>query len=187
MCLTLLAATNVKAQAIVRWEGATDLDMYHQVQKDLALAVKKHIQVLTVSLSSPGGPVLTSLEIAKLVRDTEETTGLIVEIHASMICASGCTFVLAAGTPGHRYIAREILFLVHSMHNSTEECTVYVPDPKTQDDKATDLTFDLMRSAYMRYTGRSLAEVTHWTTCGEELVGKGNLAVMLNMADRTES
>jgi len=182
--LGLALCTAPKAEA-VRWEGVTDIDMLHQVQKDLDQAVKDNVKVLNVSLSSPGGPVLTSLEIAKLVRDTSERTGLIVEIHASMLCASGCTWVLASGTPGHRYINHDILFLVHSMQDR-DGCVTYVPDPKTPDDKATDRIFDMMRSAYMRYTGRSVKEVTEWTTCGKELVGPGELAVQLNMADHTE-
>ncbi len=186
LIILLVALANMPtAAATVRWEGQTDMTMLHQVQEDLDQAAKNNIGILKVSLSSPGGPVLTSLAIAKLVRDTEEKTGLIIEIHASIMCASGCTFVLASGSPGHRYIDKEILFLVHPMQ-SDGGCVVHVPLPLTQEDKATDVLFDLMRTAYIRYTGHSLKDVTEWTTCGKELVGKGDLALVLNMADKLE-
>lgn len=175
--------------AHARWEGTTDMDMLHQVQKDLNQAIKDNIEVLQVELSSPGGPVIIGLLIAKTIRDAEEKQGLVVEIHASMLCTSMCTFILASGSPKHRFIDQEILVLVHSMQEQGEDgeykCVVAASKLITQEEKANATLFSLMRTAYMRYTGHSLADVTEWTTCGKELVGKGDLAVQLNMADRT--
>lgn len=169
----------------VRWEGLTDRDMLTQARADLDAAVEAKVKTLRVSLFSPGGPVITSLEIARLVRDTSERTGLIVEIHAEALCASGCTFVLASGTPNHRFISRWALFLVHSMQ-SNGECVVRVADPQTPEEKASTVLLDLMRDHYIRYTGRPSAEVVGWLTCGREQVGTGELAVHLNLADATE-
>ena len=56
----------------VRWEGVTDLDMLKQVRADLDAAVKDRVKTLRVTLTSPGGPVITSLEIARLVRDASD-------------------------------------------------------------------------------------------------------------------
>jgi len=169
----------------VRWEGVTDLDMLKQVRADIDSAIASNVKILRVYITSGGGPVITSLEIARLVRDTSEQTGMVIEMHAQALCASGCTFVLAAGTPHHRFISRWALFLVHPIQQGGE-CVVHVDDPKTQDDKATDTILDLMRDHYMRYTGRDKAEVVSWLTCGQEQVGPGALAVSLNMADATE-
>lgn len=169
----------------VRWEGMTDLDMLKQARSDIDDAITRHVTTLRVSIFSPGGPVITSLEIARLVRDTTENTGLVIEIHAEALCASGCTFVLASGTPHHRFISRWALFLVHPMQVDGE-CAVRVADPQTQQEKANDVLFDLMRDHYIRYSGRSADEVTGWLTCGHERVGRGDLAVSLNLADATE-
>lgn len=170
----------------VRWEGVTDLDLLRQARADLDSAVRsKRVKTLRVYLTSPGGPVITSLEIARLVRETSEKTGLVVEIHAEALCASGCTFILGSGTPGHRFMSRWALFLVHPMQQDGE-CVMHVDNPQTPNDKATDVLLDLMRDHYMRYTGRSAAEVELWLTCGHEQVGTGELAVRLNLADAAE-
>lgn len=173
----------------VRWEGQTDIDMLKQVRADIESASDGKIKTLKVALVSPGGPVITSLEIARLIRDTTERTGLVIEIHAEALCASGCTFVLASGTPQHRFISKWALFLVHPPQGGgfgEASCISHVDNPKTQQDKITDVLFDLMRDHYVRYTGASPAEVEEWLTCGNEQVGSGELAVRLNMADATE-
>jgi ATP-dependent protease ClpP protease subunit len=147
------------------------------------------IKVLKVFLVSGGGPVISSLEIARLVRNASEK-GLIVEFHAEALCASGCTFVLAAGTPGHRFISKFALFLVHPPQGGggfgPPSCMNHVDDAKSQDDKVTNVILDLMRDSYIRFTGKTPAEVEVWITCGNEQVGEGDLAVKLNMADATE-
>jgi len=128
------------------------------------------------------------LEIARLVRDASDK-GLVVEFHAEALCASGCTFVLAAGTPGHRFISKWALFLVHPIQGGGfggGSCIEHSDNPKTQDEKAINAIYDLMRDSYVRYTGQTPAQVEVWLTCGNEQVGGGALAVTLNIADVAE-
>jgi ATP-dependent protease ClpP protease subunit len=170
----------------VRWEGSTDNDMLKLAREAVEAATAKDskIKVLRVSIISGGGPVITSLEIARLLRDASEKKGLIVEIHAEALCASGCTWVLAAGTPGHRYMSAWALFLVHPPQRSG--CMEYADEAKTEDAKITNALLDLLRDSYIRYTGASKADVEKWLTCGNEQVGRGDLAVKLGFADKAE-
>jgi ATP-dependent protease ClpP protease subunit len=190
LCSALLFAAPAFAmphphlQKTVRWEGMTDSDMLKQVRSDLDAAKKAHVKTLRVYIMSPGGPVITSLEIARLVRDASDA-GLVIEMHAEALCASGCTFVLASGTPGHRFISRSALFLVHPPQDMSG-CQSYTPDPQTPDDKVKDTLLELMRDSYMRYTGLPQDLIEFWLTCGNEQVGPGGLAVRLSMADATE-
>jgi ATP-dependent protease ClpP protease subunit len=175
----------------VTWEGVSDLDMLHTVRADLKSAREdKKIKTLRVLLLSPGGPVITSLEIARLVRQASDA-GLIVEIHGVALIASGGTFILAAGTPGKRYIAKQTFFLVHSVQvgggfMSAPECGVHKDDPKSVDDRMLNVLLDTMRDLYARLTGKPAAEVEKWLTCGKERIGTGQLALDLGIADRLE-
>lgn len=175
----------------VRYDGPTDVDMLKSVRSDIERATAKDskIKVLKVRILSPGGPVISSLEIARLLRDASDA-GLVVEIHAEALCASGCTFVLAAGTPGKRYISRYALFLVHPPQRGGGwgelECVNHVAKPKTQDDKITDALLDLMVDSYARYTGKDRSVIEDWLTCGNENVGSGQLAVTMGLADQVE-
>jgi len=173
----------------VLWQGGTDEDMLKQVREDISNARDdKKIKTLKVTLLSPGGLVVTALEIARLVRKASDA-GLVVEIHAVALCASGCTFVLAAGTPGKRFISSEAFFLVHAPQQrgyASSECVKYVPDPKTVDDKITNVILDMLRDAYIKYTGHKAAEVETWLTCEKEIVGPGTLAVAMGIADKTD-
>lgn len=96
------------------WEGEIDLDMLHKIQRDIKWAKDEKAKTLKVLLMSSGGPVITSLESARVIRDASDG-GLVIEIHATGMCASGCTLVLAAGTPGKRYISKTALFLLHAV------------------------------------------------------------------------
>lgn len=175
----------------VRWEGRTDLDMLKQARSDIESATEKDskIKTLRVDLSSPGGPALTALDIARVVH-AASANGLVVEFHAYMLCASGCAIVLSSGTAGHRYIDKGALFMVHSLQGGTPfggfVCTEHVDDPKTQDDKVTNVLFDMLRDAYGEYTGQPPAEIEKWLTCGDERIGEGKLAVAMHIADATE-
>jgi len=174
----------------VRWEGETDLDMLKQVRSDLDIPKDSKVKTLYVNLLSPGGPVVTSLEIARLVREAHDKNGLTVEIHASALCASGCTFVLASGTPGSRYIAQYTLFLVHSIQAGggwgPAVCVEHSDEAKSQEDKARNILLDIMRDSYVRYTKTDPATAEKWLTCGNEQVGQGDLAVTLGFADKVE-
>ena len=181
-------APDEKADKTVRevlYEGQTDLDMVHAVRSDLQyIRDNKEIKTLRITLVSPGGPALTAFEIARLLNRASER-GLVVEIHATALCASGCTFVLAAGTPGRRFITKETLFFVHPMQDQSG-CVKYTKDPKTDDEKIKNTLLDMGRDAYMKYTKRPQKEVESWLTCGNEQAGGGDLAVKLNMADKVE-
>lgn len=173
----------------VRWEGPTDADMLKQARDDVAETLSSKATTLKVTINSGGGPIFTSLAIARLVRDASDK-GLVVEMHAEGLCASGCTFVLAAGTPGHRYIDSMTLFLVHSMQKLGDDdeptCVSYVPDPTTQGAKADDVLLHIMRDTYARYTKASPDTIEKWITCGNEQVGRGDLALQMGFVDAVE-
>jgi len=170
----------------VRWEGELDLDVLKQVRNDIKYATAKDskIKVLKVRLLSHGGSAIASLAIAYMVRKASDA-GLVVEIHAEAVCASGCTFVLASGTPGRRYITKSTLFLVHPLQ-ANGSCISYVEKPTTQEEKIYNTLLLLGRDAYAKYTKRPAAEVEDWLSCGQERAGGGELAVRLGMADAVE-
>jgi len=171
----------------VLWEGSTDLDMLRQVRLDLARAKEGEYKTLRVFLLSPGGPVITSLEIARLVRQASTET-LTIEIQAVGLCASGCTFVLAAGTPGNRYISRWALFLIHAPQRGSfmaaPECVSFNKEPKDVNERADNAVLLLMRDMYVWLTAKPATEVEKWLSCGFELVGSGEEAVKLGVADK---
>ena len=172
------------------WEGEIDLDMMHKIQNDLKWAKDEKVKVLKVTLMSPGGPVITSLEAARLVRDASES-GLVIEIHAVGLCASGCTLVLAAGTPGKRYISKSALFLLHAVQTgggffSAPTCAEYKPEPKDEGERIVNALLNIMRDSYVRFTGKTPLEVEKWLSCGYEIVGSGSEAVGLGVADVLE-
>ncbi len=176
-----VGAANVKE---VRWEGDIDWDMLKTVREDLRVAKASKVTTLRVDLAGPGGSVNFAQEISRIVRDASDA-GLIVEMHAAAMCMSGCTLILASGTPGHRYMSKWAMFMVHPpQHNG--ECLRHTDNPLTQDQKTANATLDLMRDHYMRYTNQSKATVEKWLTCGNENVGSGALAVALHVADAVE-
>lgn len=78
----------------IRLEGETDLDMLKAVRGALEyVAGKSEIKTLRVLITSPGGPAITSLEIARILRDASDR-GLIVETHGEGLVASGGTLSL---------------------------------------------------------------------------------------------
>lgn len=169
----------------VSWTGETDVDMLKQAQIDIRRALLDRKRMLSVTLLSPGGPVITSLEIARQVWLAREK-GLVVEIQCVALCASGATFVLAAGTPGKRYISRYTFFVVHSVQQvsfDSRECLGVVSEPKTAQEKAINTILRIMRDYYMLFTGKPQSEVEFWLTCGNEQIGMGELAVSLGIAD----
>ena len=172
----------------VTWMGETDLDMLKQVQQDIADAKAQGAYQLNVTLLSPGGPVFAAFEIAEVMQKAE-ASGLQIEVHAQTLCASGCTFVLGAGSKGHRYMNQESLFLVHPPQQQASmmepPSCVQWPDENSQtvDDKANRQVLMIMAEYYSKFTGRPLAETKKWVTCGNEQVGEGDLAVKLGFAD----
>lgn len=173
----------------VLWEGACDLEFMQKARTDIKDAqANKDVKTLKVTVISPGGPVITCLETARLMRKAHRM-GLKVEVHATALCASGCTFILAAGSPGSRFITREAFFLVHPPQSGggyTPECVKYVKEPKTVEDKIKNTLLNQLRDAYVAYTGQPSALVETWLTCDKEIVGGGELAVSMKIADKLE-
>jgi ATP-dependent protease ClpP protease subunit len=173
----------------VRWQDACDMDMLKAAREDISSARNdKDVKTLRVSIMSPGGPVITCLEIARLVREASKA-GLVVEVHAQAFCASGCTFILAAGTPGKRFIGAGAFYLVHPPQAGgfgSAECVAHVAEPKTVEDKVKNTLLDMLRDRYVEYSGRPAKEVEEWLTCEHERVGLGALAVAMGLADATE-
>ena len=169
----------------VWWEGNTDFDLLKQVRSDIDSARRnKDVKTLRVTLMSPGGPVVMIMETARLVRAASDS-GLVVEIHARGVIASGGTFLLAAGTPGKRFITKETLVLVHGIQYQGS-CYAFVKDPKTEEAKAVNAILNILRDLYVRLTTQPQSLVEKWLTCGEEQVGDGQLAVDLKLADAVE-
>jgi len=173
----------------VVWEGGTDLDMFHKIQADLATG--RHLRV---QLLSPGGPAVLCLEMARMIRNASDR-GQRVEIHGQALVASCGTFILAAGTPGHRYITRTTLFLVHPLQRGGwgDSC-VARPTVKRRDeslrlvseeDKIIDSLYYLMEASYVRLTGKDHATVSRWVVCGNETTG-AEQAVAMGIADHVE-
>lgn len=172
------------------WEGEIDLDMLHKIQRDIKWAKDEKAKTLKVLLMSSGGPVITSLESARVIRDASDG-GLVIEIHATGMCASGCTLVLAAGTPGKRYISKTALFLLHAVQTggglfSSPTCGEYKTEPKSEYDRIVNALLTIMRDSYVRFTGRPANEVEKWLSCGYETIGSGGEAVTLGVADLLE-
>ena len=169
----------------VVWEGATDADMLKQARIDIERAWGNN-QTLSITLISAGGPVITSLEIARLIWVAQQR-GQVIEIRGAGLIASGATFVLAAATPGRRFISKWAFFLVHPPQRggffSEPSCLAVTPEPKTVDEKAVNTLLILMRDMYIEFTKKSQEEVEKWLTCGNEVVGTGALAIPMGIAD----
>ncbi len=183
-------ATGGPDTMVVRWEGESDIDMLRQVERNLNMATTEGYRVLRVDLTSPGGPIITSMEIARQIRRAVDN-GLIVEIHARVIVASGGTFILAAGSPGRRFVAEGTLVVMHGLQSNgfmTPLHCVEPPDnPQTEREKVLKTLTDEMVKAFSRYTRRSPDEVRGWLKCGQERAGSAALAVELGLADRQEA
>lgn len=196
-----MGASLFRSEKTVTWEGSTDIEMLHQAQADL-----KDLQAgdkIVINLVSPGGPVITSLEIARLVRNTANR-GVIVEIHGNTIIASGATFVFAAGSKGYRYMTKPTLFLVHpiqvgggfgppmcvdrkwAQENSASEQVREKAAGLTQEQKIILMLINEMEESYMASLGQTRANVQAWLVCGDERVGNAKLAVEMGFADKIE-
>lgn len=168
------------------WTGSTDESMLQLVKRDLEAA--QGCRKLVVILLSGGGPVISSLEITRLVKDARRT-GLVVEIHGRTLLASGAVFVLAAGSPKHRYILKDSLVIIHGLQSSSWfslTCLSIPIDPKTEDDKALVQLYNLMAVDLAESTGYLPEDVMTWFRCGVEAVGGGSVLINFNLADHLE-
>ncbi len=169
----------------VRLIGGTDIDMLDKVREAIGDAQHNGRKFVRFEIVSPGGPVFAAFEIARTIRDAYDRDGMIVEIHAQTMCASGCTIVLAAGTPGHRFINPATMFLVHPIQTA-RGCLENPPVPSGQEEMVTSVVYSMFRDAYVRYTLQSPEVVQDWLICGKEKVGRGMLAVDMHIADALE-
>jgi len=71
----------------------------------------KHI---VIYLNSPGGEVFEGLGFAQLMLDLQ-SKGITIEVRCYGLAASAAAIILAAGTPGHRYIADCSFVMVHEL------------------------------------------------------------------------
>ncbi len=169
----------------VRLIGGTDIDMLDKVREAIGSAQHNGRKFVRFEIISPGGPVFAAFEIARTIRDAYDRDGMVVEIHAVTMCASGCTIVLSSGTPGHRFINQATMFLVHPIQTSNG-CLENPPVPTDQGEKVTSTVYSMLRDAYVRYTLQSPETVQDWLICGKEKVGRGMLAVDMHIADAVE-
>jgi ATP-dependent protease ClpP protease subunit len=168
------------------WVGGTDLDMFKQIEADIKY-VKTWNRNLRVRLISPGGPAVLCLEMARMIRDASDK-GTVIEIHGQAVVASCGTFLLAAGTPGKRFVTPTTTFLVHGLQQSSfsgSGCVEWSKEPKTEDEKIVASLYDTMSTSYARYTGKSYAVTSEWVKCGNEAVG-ADKAVAMGIADQVE-
>lgn len=169
--------------------GPTDDDMIKVVSGILERAQAKDSKINTVKFNivSPGGPIFSIIELTQMIRNASDA-GLIVEMHAHTLCASGCTFVLASATPGHRTIAPMTMFLVHPPQRGgffgAPSCIEHPEKATTVDEKISAIMLEMMRDLYMRFTGQDQKTVEGWLTCGKETVGTGQSAVDMKIADK---
>jgi len=185
------AAMSEEEIATLRIDDGVTGDTLKQVRKAIEDATKKDskVKVLKVFLFSPGGDAFAGFEAARQLRKLSDAGKVTVEMHAEGLCASACTVILAAGTPGQRYIATSTFFLVHPVQRGNMfgvACVERVDNPKTQDEKTGNVILEVFRDLYMRFTGKGQKTVEEWLSCGHEKVGNGSLAVSMGIADQTE-
>ncbi len=167
-------------------EGVVDMDMLKTVRASIKKIQESNgqLKALRINITSPGGYALIGAELAKTLRELSDS-GVTVEFNASVLCASACTVILAAGTPGYRHITRQTLFIVHSLQSGgmLTSCVDYKEKASDQDEKASNIQWLFLRDLYVKFTGKPVKDVNDWMTCGHEQVGDGSLAIKLGIAD----
>jgi len=164
--------------------GEIDGDTLKGVVADLNKARAEGAERVVLDIVSPGGGGSAALAIVQEFQQASKE-GIIVEMHAHSLCASACTFILGSGTKGFRFIQEKTMFLVHGMQGATG-CIPMKDNPTSIEDRALMVEYDLIIDTYVEETGQSREVVKKWVTCGNEQVGKGDLAVKLGLADAVE-
>jgi len=72
------------------------------------------LAVIVIYLNSPGGEVFEGLGFAQLMLDLQ-SKGITIEVRCYGLAASAAAIILAAGSPGHRYIADCSFVMVHEL------------------------------------------------------------------------
>lgn len=162
--------------------GQIDAAMVEKVEKTL-VAAKGFMacQTIVFEIRSPGGSIFDTLEIVRLMQDAQRS--MIVETRGRNLIASGATFLLAAGTPGFRFIQSDTTVMVHGIQTYSG-CMSYQDQPVTENALFINHLIDRLAASYMELTGKPLEVTRSWLDCSRSQIGSGQLAVTLGLADR---
>jgi len=176
----------------VTWEGGIDYGMVEKAREQITAAQLQGIKELQIQFASPGGAVIPALMLVREVLGAR-THGLVVAIHGHSVVASAGIWVLGAGTPGRRTIAKRTLVLVHGLQvgggfYSVPEC---VDDTKLaerdhESRQAIQALLQMIREMEAELSGKTVETVREWSLCGKERAGNGSLLVELGLADHVE-
>lgn len=175
-----------------RWIGSIEQSFFEKVRVDLDVALVAKCDKLDAVLLSPGGSVIWSVETSQEIKRARKK-GLIVAIHGRSLVASGANLVLAAGSPGHRFIAHNTLALIHGVQRSggflePPTCVDFRTLPAKADEESIVLRriLTLITSELSDSVNKPFLEVEQWFRCGKEQAGPGSLLVDLGIADKEE-
>jgi ATP-dependent protease ClpP protease subunit len=156
-----------------------------KVRQAVDRAVASECEALQVEIFSPGGGAFESIEVAQTLRRARHK--LRIETIGRSQVVSGATFILASGSPGHRYIEENAVFMVHGVQVGnyfTSECKGVTLPAETETDKYINRLIEALAQEYSNATGVPLEETEAWLICGNESVGGGQLAIDMGLADR---
>ncbi len=175
----------------IRIDGVITEDTLKAVREAIKEVEKKDskIKMLKIGITSPGGDAVAGFTSSRLLRQMSDRKRVKVEIHASGMCASACTWILASGTPGNRFVDRYTITLVHPVQKGNMfgiSCVEHKDATKDQGDKMDNAFLELGRDLYMMFTGADKKTVETWLSCGHEIAGQGDSLVALKMADKVE-
>jgi len=175
-----------------RWVGEVDKFFAERVRDDLQAAQEAKCRKLTIVLMSPGGSVIWSVEASQEMKRAR-AKGLILEIHGRSLVASGATLIIAAGSPGSRFIASNSLTLIHGVQRGggflEPPICVDLPSIAMQNNEEAKIlrrVLTMIVSELSDSINKKFAEVEQWFRCGKEQAGPGSLLVELGIADKEE-
>ncbi len=189
-CVLLLFVTSSVAEEVKRFriDGVIQPSTIDDVRKVIDEVETKQLKKVVLGIISPGGEAISGFTVARMLRKLSNK-GVIVEIHAFGLCASACTWILASGTPGYRFVDKYTFVLIHpvqNMKNGEMSCMSTIKDPKTVEDRINNLYLQIAKELYMEFTGHAAKTVEEWMTCGREQAGEGQLLITLGMADKLD-
>lgn len=165
------------------WRGEINPSFVERIESDIARIKDNGCKQITVELLSPGGSVIAAIEAVRVIHSAR-AEGLIVELHGSSLVASAGTAILAAGTPGHRFVHEYTLTIIHAMKSGyAGTCVQYTSNPTNEEEKIANQLLDTFVAMLARDTGNSIETVKDWLKCNNEQVGDGWLLLRLGFAD----
>ena len=187
------AGLDIRPECNATWFGEIDEGFATKVREDLRKAHEKQCKPFQAALMSPGGSVIWSVEISQEIKRAR-LKGLIVEIHGRSLVASGALTVISAGSPGHRFIARNSLIVVHAVRRGggfggPPICIDLntLAGKNDEDAKVIRALLYMDITEVAENTGKPWLTVASWFTCGNEQAGPGMLLVQLGLADMEEN